>query len=149
MVAVINHPPCCSESGIIFTWISVDSILSGFCEDCLQFVAHPVDLLDVGEHHLRIKSSLLHHAGHVLRCQEVRNSGELLPGGECELKVSFSVLRTRCLQRSEVECVGEEVVNESTECETIRPAAGEVLDVNIVVLPGSALTPDQDRLHLR
>ena len=115
----------------------------------LQFIAHSVHLLNVGEHHLRIHSSLLHHAGHVLRCQEVRNSSKLLPGGECELKVSFSVLRTRCLQRSEVECVGEEVVNESTECETVRPATGEVLDVNIVVLPGSALTPDQDRLHLR
>ena len=127
MVALINHPPCCSESGIIFTWISVDSILSGIFEDCLQFVAHPVDLLDVGEHHLRIKSSLLHHAGHVLRCQEVRNSGELLSGGKSQFKVFPSVCRRLCPQGFVVECVGEEIVNQCTECSAVSPGLCEIL----------------------
>ena len=53
------------------------------------------------------------------------------------------------MQRSDVESVGEKVVNEGTKSKTVGPGRGEVLDVDIVVLPGATLTPDQDGLHLR
>ena len=40
------------------------------------------------------------------------------------------------------------MVNESTEGQAIRPGAGEVRDFNILILPGPALAPDEDGLHL-
>ena len=39
-------------------------------------------------------------------------------------------------------------MNESAEGETVRPGLGEVADGDAVVLPGPALAPDQDGLHL-
>jgi len=39
-------------------------------------------------------------------------------------------------------------MNESTERPAVSPGGGEVLDLNIIILSGPALTPDQDRLHL-
>jgi hypothetical protein len=41
----------------------------------LHFVAHSVDLLDVGEDHLGIDAVVGHHRVHVVSGQEVRNSG--------------------------------------------------------------------------
>ena len=39
-------------------------------------------------------------------------------------------------------------MNESTEGQAIRPGAGEVGDLDILILPGPALAPDEDGLHL-
>ena len=39
-------------------------------------------------------------------------------------------------------------MNESTEGPAVSPGCCEVTDVDIIVLPGPTLTPDQDRLHL-
>ena len=93
----------------------------------LQLVAHSVDLLDVGEDHLGVDPPLLHHAGHVLRRQEVRHARELLAGGEGQLEVFPPVRGRLCPQRFVVECIGEEVVDKSTESSAVSPRLGEVL----------------------
>merc|ERR1740131_299877 len=116
--------------------------------DGLQLNAHPIHLLHIGEHHLGVYPLLRHHAGHVFRCQEVRYASQFLSRGEGDLIVLEPIGRRVCFQSSVVECVGEEVVNESTEGETVSPGLSEVQDVDIVVLPGPALAPNQDCLHL-
>ena len=93
----------------------------------LQLVAHPVDLLDVGEDHLGVDSALLHHPGHVLGCKEVRYSSKLLSCGEGEIEVSPSVRSGFSLEGFEVKRLREEVVNESTERQTVGPGLCEVL----------------------
>merc|ERR1711936_1300829 len=116
--------------------------------ELLKLIAHPVNLLNVGEDHLGVYPPLLHHPRHVLRRQEVRNSGKLLSGRECKLKVFSSVRGAGGLQRSKVECIGEEVVNECAEGEAVSPGLSEVVDCDTVVLPGPTLAPDEDGLHL-
>ena len=93
----------------------------------LQLVAHPVDFLDVGEDHLGVDSALLHHPGHVLGCEEVRYSSKLLSCGEGEIEVSPSVRSGFSLEGFEVKRLREEVVNESTERQTVGPGLCEVL----------------------
>ena len=39
-------------------------------------------------------------------------------------------------------------MNESAEGKTVRPGLSEVADGDAVILPGPALAPDQDGLHL-
>ena len=93
----------------------------------LQLVAHPVDFLHVGEDHLGVDPALLHHPGHVLGCEEVRYSSKLFSCGEGEIEVSPSVCSGVSLQGFEVKRLGEEVVNESTEGQTVGPGLCEVL----------------------
>ena len=93
----------------------------------LQLVAHPVDFLDVGEDHLGVDSALLHHAGHVLGREEVRYSGKLLSCGEGDLKIPSSVRGRVSFEALEVKRLGEEVVYESTESQTVGPGLCEVL----------------------
>ena len=93
----------------------------------LQLVAHPVDLLDVGEDHLGVDSALLHHAGHVLGREEVRYSGKLLSCGEGDLEIPPSVRGRVSFEALEVKRLGEEVVYESTESQTVGPGLCEVL----------------------
>ena len=54
----------------------------------LHFVAHPVDLLDVGEDHLGVHPGVSDHGVHVLRRQEVGNAG--VPSRQ-EKKVSILI----------------------------------------------------------
>jgi len=42
----------------------------------LELIAHAVDLLYVGEDHLRVDSLICHHSFHVLGCEKVGNAGE-------------------------------------------------------------------------
>ena len=114
----------------------------------LELVAHPVDLLHVGEDHLGVDSVLLHHGGHVLCGEEVGHSSELLASDKSNFVVLQSVPWGIDLQGVVVKGVGEEVVDESAEGEAVGPGLGEVADVDVVVLPRPALAPDQDRLHL-
>ena len=93
----------------------------------LQLVAHPVDLLHVGEDHLGVDPALLHHAGHVLGCEEVRYSSKLLSCREGQVEVSPSVSSGLSLQGFEVKRLGEEVVNEGAEGQTVGPGLCEVL----------------------
>ena len=93
----------------------------------LQFVAHSVNFLDVGEDHLGIHSPLLHHSWHVFCRQEVGNSSKFLSSCECKLKVLFPICRRFCSERPEVECIWEEVVNKCTESSAICPGLGEIL----------------------
>ena len=93
----------------------------------LQLVAHPVDFLHVGEDHLGVHPALLHHPGHVLGGEEVRYSGELLSCGEGQVEVSPSVRSGLRLQGFKVKRLREEVVNESTEGQTVGPGLCEVL----------------------
>merc|ERR1719357_722899 len=77
----------------------------------LEFVAHSVDLLDVGEYQLGVNPTVLRHNLHIVGSQKV--------------------------------------VDEGTEGQTISPRGSEVLNLHIIVFPGSALAPDEDSLHLR
>merc|ERR1711890_182252 len=104
---------------------------------------------DVGEDHLRIYPLLLHHCGHVLCCQEVRHSSKLLASHESNFVILQSVSGRVDLEGVVVEGIGEEVVDEGAEGTAVSPGLGEVGDVDVVKLPGPALTPDQDGLHLR
>ena len=135
----------------------------------LQLVAHPVDLLHVGEDHLGVDPALLHHPGHVLGGEEVRYSGKLLSCGEGQVEVSPSVCSCVSLQGFKVKRLREEVVNESAERQTVGPGLCEVLgmmrfereivhserksgaypDSDLLVLPSPALAPDQNGFHLR
>ena len=136
----------------------------------LQLIAHPVDLLDVRKDHLGIYPPLLHHSWHVFCRQEVGNSSKFLSSCECKLKVLFPICRRFCSERPEVECIWEEVVNKCTESSAICPGLSEILKnfknvdfylilnqdiylyiyryVDIIILSCSALTPDEDGLHL-
>ena len=49
---------------IVFFWLG----------RCLHFVAHPVDLLDVGEDHLGVDPAVPHHGVHVVGGKEVRDA---------------------------------------------------------------------------
>ena len=102
-------------------------IIRNKSKEQLKLIAHPVDLLDVGEDHLGVYPPLFHHPRHVLGSQEVRHSGKLLSCRECELKVLLSVCRTAGLERSEVECIGEEIVDKCTESPTVSPGLGKIL----------------------
>jgi len=112
---------------------------------CLQFIAHSVHFLHVGEDHFGVNSLISNHTFHILGSQEVRNTGESLSGLEGKLVVGLPVARA---QLGEVKRLREKVVNEGTEGQTVGPAGGEVVDLDIIVLPGSALAPDEDGLHL-
>ena len=114
----------------------------------LQLVAHSVNFLHIGEDHLRIYSVFLDHATHVLSSQEVRDSSKLLSGSKSKFVVFHSVLGCVNLESSEVESVGEKVVNECSESKTVGPGLCEVTDLDSVIFTGSALAPDQDGLHL-
>ena len=114
----------------------------------LELVTHPVDLLHVGEDHLGVDPALLHHPAHVLGRQEVWHAGELLAGHEGQLVVLEAVLGRVALQGGVVEGVGEEVVDEGAEAEPAGPGLGEVDHVDVGVVSGPALAPDEDGLHL-
>merc|ERR1711936_1185032 len=105
-------------------------------------------LLHVGEDHLGIYPLLLHHRRHILCCQEVRYASKFLSGDKSNFVVLQSVPGRVDFEGVVVEGVGEEVVDEGAEGETVGPGLGEVSDVDVVVLPGPALAPDQDGLHL-
>jgi len=69
----------------------------------------------------------------------------LLSSLEGEFIILFSVFFR---QLGVVKSLWEEVVNEGTEGEPVRPAVCEVGDVHVLIIPGSTLAPDQDCLHL-
>lgn len=130
---------------VLFGRISWNFDQIGQILEDLHLVAHPVHLLDVGKHHLGIYPLLGNHVEHVVGCEEVGNSGKSLSSLECKLKILLDVVHRQFVV---VKCMGEEIVNEGTESQTIGPGVGEVLDSHIFVLPASALTPDHDSLHL-
>jgi len=112
----------------------------------LEFVAHSVDLLDVGEYQLGVNPTVLRHHLHIVGSQKVGDSSKTLSGLEGKLIVGLPVAWT---QLPVVEGLGEKVVDEGTEGQTISPRGGEVLNLHVIVFPGSALAPDEDSLHLR
>jgi len=57
----------------------------------LHFVAHPVDLLNVGEDHFGVDSRVPDHCVHVLSGQEVRNASVPLSSLEGDFVVLSSV----------------------------------------------------------
>merc|ERR1712226_94265 len=101
----------------------------------LELVTHPVHLLHVGEDHFGIYPLLLDHRGHVLRCEEVGYASKLFSSYKGNFVSLQPVPRRVNLEGVVVKGIGEEVMDEGSY-------------VDIVVLPGSALAPDQDRLHL-
>lgn len=111
----------------------------------LHFVAHSVNLLDIGKYHLGINPLFRNHVVHVVSCKEIRNTSKSLSGLECKFEVLLDVV---CRQFVVVKCMWEEIVNKSTEGESIGPGVGEVLYPDVLVVPGPALAPDHDSLHL-
>jgi len=122
--------------------------MMSFCRECgmfLHFVAHPVDLLDVGEDHLGVHPGVSDHGVHVLRRQEVGNAGVPFSGFECDFVILFSVF---WVDFGKVEGLWEKVVDEGTEGNTALPGFGEVFDFHSLVFPDPALAPNEDGLHL-
>jgi len=104
-----------------------------------------INLLDVCKYHLWVKAARADHVVHVVAGNKVRNAGKPLSGLEGQLVIGLAVVRG---QAREVKCLWEEMMNESAEAQTIGPRIGEVGNLNVVVLPCSALAPNQDSLHL-
>jgi len=112
----------------------------------LVILEGPVHLLDVSKDHLRIKPARADHVIHVVAGNKIRDACKPLSGLEGELVVGLAVLRR---QAGVVKCLGEEVVDEGAEAETVRPRGRKVGDFHVVVLPCPALAPDEDGFHLR
>jgi len=100
----------------------------------------PVQTLYVCEDALPVR--LLHH-DHIVHIQQGHHSSTLVGHPKGQLEVVTTVLR---LQRIEVECVGEEVVDEGAEGKTVVPTRAEVLDFYSLVAPGPTLRPQEDHV---
>jgi len=111
----------------------------------LVILEGPIDLLDVGKDDLGVEPARADHVVHVVAGDKVGDARQPLSGLEGKLVVGLPVARA---QLGEVKRLREKVVNEGTEGQTVGPAGGEVVDLDIIVLPGSALAPDEDGLHL-